>query len=151
MATAPRPSSDLASRGHLPPGEGILTHHRPLTRTFAEQKCLVTAKDSTFAARHEDRCKRIKIQRSNKTERECLRNRKHSLFFTALLIENSEDFKRAAALLLSCAAAQQAPAISSWRLDTTLLCAAKKNGVEKRTVWRPPPEKTGPWATRRPP
>ena len=79
----------------------------PLTRTFAEQTCLVTAKDSTLAARHEDRCIRTKIQRSHKTARECSRNRKHSLFFSALLIENSKDFKRAAALLLGCAAAQQ--------------------------------------------
>ena len=65
------------------------SHRRsPLTRTFAEQKCLVTAKDRRFAARQNDRCKRTKIQRSHKTERECLRNRKHSLILSALLIEN---------------------------------------------------------------
>ena len=76
-----------------------VTDAAPLTRTFAEQKCLVTAKDRRFAARQSNRCTRNKIRRNRKTERECLRNRKHSLFFSALLIENPRDSKRAAALL----------------------------------------------------
>ena len=75
-------------------------HRSPLTRTFAEQKCLVTAKDRRFAARQQARWKRNKIERNCKTERECLRDRKHSLIFSAQIVENSKDFKRAAALLL---------------------------------------------------
>ena len=51
-------------------------------------------------------------------------------------LEPPEFQKGPQALLLSCAAAQPLPATSSWRLDTTLLCAAKKNGVEKWTVWQ---------------
>ena len=82
-------------------GAGESSSHRrgPLTRTFAEQKCLVTAKDRRFAARQKDRCKRIKIERNHKTERECPRNRKHSLILFAQIVENSMDSKRAAALL----------------------------------------------------
>ena len=125
-------------------GAGKASSHRrsPLTRTFAEQKCLVTAKDSTFAARNQNRCIRIKIRRSYKTERECPRNRKHSLFFYALLIENSRNLKRAAALLSHARQRSLQNAISSWRLDTTLLCAAKKNGVEKKGQLVAPTRKT---------
>ena len=52
------------------------------------------------------------------------------LFCTTNL--DPRDSKRAAALLSH--ARQRSPqnATSSWRLDTTLLCAAKKNGVEKK-------------------
>ena len=71
------------------------SHQRsPLTRTFAEQKCLVTAKDSTFAARQQDRCTRNKIERSQKTERECLRNRKHSLFSSVQIVETPQGFQK---------------------------------------------------------
>ena len=92
----------------------------------------MTDKDSTFAARQEDRRKQIKIERNRKTERECPRNRKHSLFFYAQIVENHRDSKRAAALLSHARQRSPQKAISSWRLDTTLLCAAKKNGVEKK-------------------
>ena len=114
-------------------GAGKPSSHRrsPLTRTFAEQKCLVTAKDRRFAARQEDRCTRNKIQRSHKTERECPRNRKHSLILFALYSRIPRISKGPRPFCLMRGSAVK-KATSSWRLDTTLLCAAKKNGVEKK-------------------
>ena len=112
-------------------GKTPLTTAPPSEEKFPEEICSSPVQDEKIAARQEDRCKQIKIHRSHKTERECSRNRKHSLILSALLIENSRDFKRAAALLLSCARRAAKKATSSRRLDTALLFADKKREVEK--------------------
>ena len=72
--------------------KSFVLQRSPLTRTFAEQKCLVTAKDQRFAARQENRCIYSKIGRNCKTEREYLRNRKHSLILSEFLFENPRNF-----------------------------------------------------------
>ena len=123
--SAPAP---LAARGALRGASRIRRTRTAEAR--AELSDLRGGLHQRFAARQRDRCKRNKIERSCKPERECSRNHKHSLFSSVQIVENPKVFKRAAVLLLGCASRAATPATSSRRLDTALLCAAKKRGVE---------------------
>ena len=142
MIVLPDPHPPPSGR-HLPPGEGRgASGIQPRTaEARAELSDLRGGLHQRFAARQSDRCKRNKIQCSRKTARECLRNRKHSLFSSVQIVENPKVFKRAAALLLRCAAAQ--PPQQLLRGGSTRRFFAQLRSVgSKKAVWRSPPEKT---------
>ena len=120
-------------------GESRRTAAPPSEEKFPEEICSSPVQDSKIAARHKNRCKQIKIHRSHKPERECPLNRKHSLILFALLIENSRDSKRAAALLSH--ARQRSPKKQLLRGGSTPRFFAQLRSVGSKTTWQAPARK----------
>ena len=111
-------------------------HRSPPARIFAEQKCLATDKVSQIccsAGRSSDILQTSKAVHTRK--RVLPKYVEDCPIGKAMQIWNSRDLKRAAALLFP-KESRGNPfkgslwATSSPRLDTALLCAAKKRGVE---------------------
>ena len=121
-------------------------HRSPPARIFAEQKCLAAAKTAKSAARQSDRCTNCKPVCNCNPERECfLKPQKiislvrHCMLRTHGISQGSADpcvFTR-----------QRKIATSSRRLDTALLCAAKKRGVELPGWQVSARTSPGPWTT----
>ena len=125
-------------------------HRSPPARIFAEQKCLAADKSSKFAARQENRWSSYKPESAYKPERvlpkyvEDTRLGGHCKSGTPGISKGPQPFcfrKSPEKTLLK----GFLWATSSRRLDTALLCAAKKRGVEKEPAGRSLPESHWPY------
>ena len=117
------------------------TNYARPARIFAEQKCLAADKSSKFAARQENRWSSYKPESAYKPERvlpkyvEDTRLGGHCKSGTPGISKGPQPFcfrKSPEKTLLK----GFLWATSSRRLDTALLCAAKKRGVEKEPAGR---------------
>ena len=81
----------------------------PLTRTFAEQKCLVTAKDSKPAARQSDCAKIFQTGTVSNRKRECSDICEHSRLEHAINLELQGFQKGRSPFVEAARAAQQLP------------------------------------------
>ena len=121
----------------LSPPQGFLQSKNALRRR----------KTSKSAARQSDRCTSCKPICNCNPERECHQNPQKIISLVRHCMPRTHGIPKGSAD--PCVFTRQRKiAISSRRLDTALLCAAKKRGVEKgpagRSLPEPPP---GPWTT----
>ena len=124
-ASAPTQGNGGAQKSSIP-------HRSPLTRHFCRAKVPCDGQRPKVCR---SAGRSLKVGHTD-TQKQ---NRKRVLtFFVSTLCflctncRELQGFQKGRGPFVELRRSAAAPATSSWRLDTTLLCAAKKNGVEKK-------------------
>ena len=105
----------------------------PLARTFAEQKCLARERTVSLLLGTKIHETKTKSNAAANQKESAYENRKHS-FFACTINPELLGFQKGCALLFPALTRRKSNFFLA--VDTTLLCAAKKNGVEKGTAWQ---------------